>query len=152
MFDVASASHISRNREKFCFRGSTSYCEKPLEWLKSEELPFDIYDDGSVQIIDLPLKSGSDDDKIIYTIIMPREMNSFDPKSISEKLKMADRVWQQQTINEKWAVVNIPTFEIKMKDDMIGQLRKMGVHAPFSPENADFSHLFTDHTDSPYVK
>lgn len=105
-----------------------------------------------MQIIDLPLKSGSDDDKIIYTIIMPREMTTFDPKSIPEKLKMADRVWQQQTINQKWAVVNIPTFEIKMKDDMIGQLRKMGVNAPFSAENADFSHLFTEHTDSPFVK
>jgi len=152
VFDVASAGEIRRNREHYCFRGSTSKCEKPLEWLKSEELPFDVYDDGSAQIIDLKLKSGSEDDEIIYTLVMPREMNTFDPTTISARLERAEKVWQSQTINDKWAVVNIPTFEIKMKDDMIGQLRKMGIHAPFSPKNADFSHLFTDHTDSPYLK
>ena len=152
MFDVVSDGEIRRNRNNYCFHGSSSRCEAPQEWLKSEELPFDVYNDGSVLVVDLNLKSGSEQDEIIFTIVMPNDMRSFDYRSISPTLKRAHAVWQSQSLEEKWAVLNIPTFEIKMKEDMIGQLRRMGVHAAFSPQNADFSHLFTDHTDSPFVK
>ncbi len=110
---------------------------------------FSCYEDDSYLSIELPINGNGKMRLILPDEDVPVEKLMKD-KNFTDFLNNSD--YDRGLFSEAMVTLSLPKFDVSYKNDMIDELKKLGIHDAFNAQRGDFSSIAEQGTKEFYVK
>lgn len=110
--------------------------------------------DLRIQIIHLPYISSKEDERFVFTVILPNEGVSLDEveQKLNSNLQLRQQLLSNKNATSSDVLLYLPKFKLETKYELEDTLRKLGMEDAFSDTKADFEGIIGKVADEDRIR